>query len=155
MSSTSSTYGPSTAPVSRFRVAWMPIPESAYEANTLGMIRNARTKRPLTPFSDRDGYLLVQILQAGRQGLHYVHRLVLLAFAGGPPTPRHQAAHADGCRQHNAVWNLRWATPRENAADRRRHRAIRKATVSARRRPSHRHQRRHLRTAGRTWRVAR
>ena len=46
MPSTSSTYSPSTAPVSRFRVVWMPIPESAYEANTLGMIRNARTSGP-------------------------------------------------------------------------------------------------------------
>jgi hypothetical protein len=75
--------------------------------------------------------------------------LVLLAFKGHPPTPQHQAAHADGCRQHNDIWNLRWATPQENAADRRRHNVIRntaRVAASARYRPG--------RSTRRGWRVA-
>lgn len=49
------------------------------------------------------------------------HRLVALAFLGAPPTPKHQAAHRDGDRRNNRADNLRWATCRENHADRRAH----------------------------------
>lgn len=47
----------------------------------------------------------------------HVHRLVLMAFVGPPPTHRHQCAHGDGDPANNAVENLRWATCAENHAD--------------------------------------
>jgi hypothetical protein len=128
------------APVSRFPVLWAQIPDSNYEASNIGMIRHVRTKRVLVPWPDRDGYLIVNIRLQGRLRGHFVHRLVLLAFTGEPPTARHQAAHGDGCRQHNALWNLRWATPKENAADKRRHTAMRRVTVCARRKHRRHHQ---------------
>ena len=57
---------------------------------------------------------------AGRQHIS-LHRLVALAFIGEPPSCRHQVAHNDGDRLNNHYTNLRYATPRENAADRVRH----------------------------------
>jgi len=48
-----------------------------------------------------------------------VHRLVAEAFLGEPDDPaRYQVAHNDGDTSNNHVKNLRWATPKENAADR-------------------------------------
>ncbi len=50
-----------------------------------------------------------------------VHTLVCEAFHGPRPTPKHQVAHGDGDRLNNRASNLRWATPKENGADRIRH----------------------------------
>lgn len=46
-----------------------------------------------------------------------MHRLVLEAFVG--PRPRRMVArHLDGDQSNNAVGNLAWGTPSENATDR-------------------------------------
>lgn len=50
-----------------------------------------------------------------------LHRLVCLAFHGLPPSDRHQAAHNDGNKHNCHKDNIRWATPKENQADRKRH----------------------------------
>lgn len=50
-----------------------------------------------------------------------VHRVVLFAFAGPPPTPRHHGAHVDGDKTNNRFENLAWKTPEENEADKRAH----------------------------------
>lgn len=49
-----------------------------------------------------------------------VHRLVLEAFVGMCPD-RMDAAHGNGNRTDNRLENLRWATRRDNLADRVRH----------------------------------
>lgn len=62
------------------------------------------------------GYVMTRI----RGRTYSVHRLVLLTFVG--PCPEgHQACHYDGDRQNNALCNLRYDTPKANAADKRRH----------------------------------
>lgn len=45
-----------------------------------------------------------------------LHRAVLYAFVGPPPTPSHQAAHLDGDPKNNRLDNLEWVTPKENSA---------------------------------------
>ena len=110
--------------------AWAPIPESDHEVSDTGLVRHGKTKRILQATFDRDGYVVVNILQGGSRRPHAVHRLVLLAFVGPPPSPRHQAAHNDGNRANNNVFNLSWLTPAENGRDRRRHNCIR-ATIRA------------------------
>ena len=50
-------------------------------------------------------------------GPRYVHELVLLAFVGPRPSSCHQAAHQNGDGQDNRLENLRWATRKENEAD--------------------------------------
>jgi hypothetical protein len=53
--------------------------------------------------------------------LRTVHQLVLEAFVGPKPSPKHQGAHWDGDLENNFVSNLRWATAKENIADKVRH----------------------------------
>lgn len=50
----------------------------------------------------------------------YVHRLVLLAFAGGCPRGM-ETRHLDGNRGNNSLENLCWGTPAENFSDKVRH----------------------------------
>lgn len=56
-----------------------------------------------------------------RNRWYSIHRLVLLAFVGDPPTTKHVGAHQNGLRSDNRLENLRWATHAENFADRRMH----------------------------------
>lgn len=53
-----------------------------------------------------------------------VHRTVLLLFKGRPPTKKHWAAHWDNNKTNNKLNNLRWATPKENKEDQRRHKTL-------------------------------
>jgi len=103
---------------------WRTIPSwPRYEASSLGRIRravdgyNTKAGRILRPSRMNGGYLAVRL--GGRTC--GIHRLVCEAFHGPAPSPRHQAAHNDGSRNNNVSPNVRWATPKENIADRRRH----------------------------------
>lgn len=65
-------------------------------------------------------YLQVSPMQAGRPRPVAIHRLVALAFLGDPE-PGQEVAHNDGSGTNNHLPNLRWATSKENHADRRVH----------------------------------
>ena len=72
--------------------------------------------RVLAPQKHSQGYQ-----QVGLSGdLWLVHALVLLAFVGGRP-PDKESAHGNGDKTDNRLNNLRYATPLENANDRRLH----------------------------------
>jgi hypothetical protein len=68
-----------------------------------------------------DGYPVVNLCENGKRKMWRVHVLVLLAFNGPPPTPKHEGCHNDGdpsnCRQRN----LRWDTRKGNMADQLKH----------------------------------
>lgn len=100
-----------------------------YEASNLGRLRSIdrlvmhkdgietrRRGQQLRPSPGAGGYLKVKIL--GRTAL--VHRLIMLAFLG-PPAEGMAVAHNDGNRQNSRLDNLRYATHRENCADKNRH----------------------------------
>lgn len=74
------------------------------------------------PFPGSTGipYLALDADQGKRRATG-VNRLVLMAFVGPPPTPKHEAAHWDGDTSNNRPGNLRWATSKENHADKIRH----------------------------------
>lgn len=108
---------------------WKVIPSfDLYEASNLGDIRRIRH-----PSNGRYGVVLSQnhlggggylgvILSMGNiKTVRGVNRLVCEAFHGPPPTFYHQAAHGDGNKYNNRENNLRWATPKENAADKKNH----------------------------------
>lgn len=80
-----------------------------FEASSHGQIRKMPEGRILPQRLTPSGYVTVSC--------GAVHRLVLKAFVGMPPTPEHHAAHGNGVRTDNRPENLRWATPKENQAD--------------------------------------
>lgn len=67
-----------------------------------------------------NGYLIVAVMVGGRARTLPVHVIVAEAWHG-PRPPSHQVAHGIGGPTDNRPSNIRWATPRENAADKRLH----------------------------------
>ncbi len=106
---------------------WKTIPFApSYAASTFGRIKRisgGQGARPLLRKTDLEhtGYLRVRLSENGQRLRVSVHRTILLTFEGEPPTPKHQAAHADNDKLNNRLDNLRWATPRENILDKQIH----------------------------------
>lgn len=66
----------------------------------------------------QSGYRQVKLVHVdGYQIEVRLSRLVLETFVGKAPTQKHQAAHCDNEKLNNKLENLRWATPKENNAD--------------------------------------
>jgi hypothetical protein len=79
----------------------------------------------LNPVTDKNGYKRVKV----GPKLEFVHRLVLLAFAGPCPVGM-VGCHEDGNQSNNNSNNLRWDTQQGNARDREKHaRAQRKLAL--------------------------
>jgi hypothetical protein len=62
------------------------------------------------------GYPAVNLKRGGSKKTAYVHQLVAEAFIG-PCPPGKQVAHRDGNGKRCRLSNLRYATPKENDAD--------------------------------------
>ena len=87
------------------------------ENGTLWRPRKGRLRR-LKQQTNPDGYRRVTLHCGNRKRVsRYVHRLVLLAFVGPCPEGK-EACHNDGNQRNNRLDNLRWDTPKANAADR-------------------------------------
>lgn len=113
---------------------WLPVPDwPTYEVSDQGRMRSVPRRvrngcstrfvreRILAAPINQDGYPCVVLSYRNKQRKYSVHRLVLVAFRGPPNSPSMHGAHGDGNRQNNLLENLRWATPLENSADRKRH----------------------------------
>lgn len=66
------------------------------------------------PMHDLRGYKRCCICRNNKTTLWLVHRLVLTAFHGPPPTPRHEAMHLNNIKSDNRSSNLRWGLHWEN-----------------------------------------
>jgi len=66
------------------------------------------------------GRMLVNLNKDGKDKTYAVHRLVLFAFVGPPPSGL-EGCHYDGNHKNNQLGNLRWDTPKANEADKKRH----------------------------------
>ena len=93
----------------------------AYEVSNDGFVRNIDTGLILKAEVGHLGHLRVTLFSESGRQRHLVHRLVLLHFVGPPPSEKYECAHWDGNPANNLVSNLRWATRKGNAEDRRRH----------------------------------
>ena len=65
-------------------------------------------------------YRVVTLYSDGVKLRRYVHQLVLLSFVGPRPEPHYECCHYNGIREDNSLKNLRWDTPKANAADKKR-----------------------------------
>lgn len=112
-----------------------------YEVGTDGSVwtLHSGTRRPLSLWKNRAGYLTATFKQEGRKRGFLVNRLVLLAFVGQPPPGSNVTRHLNGNPADNRLENLAWGTDQENAEDRIRHGTVlrgercpgRKLTVGA------------------------
>lgn len=110
---------------------WLPVAGfPGYEVSDLGRVRSylrtggggLRRSAPklLTPVTER-GYKKLELWRDGALVTRrHVHRMVLDAFVG-PRKPGFHACHWNGVRDDNRLENLRWGTPKDNAADKERH----------------------------------
>jgi hypothetical protein len=108
---------------------WLPVPgyEGLYEVSSYGRVRRSSKSR-MAPAGyllkgrfTWDGYLEYGLCKQQRYWWVKAHRIVALAFLGPRPFPNAHVAHFDGNKTNNHVSNLRWATPAENEADKKRH----------------------------------
>lgn len=99
---------------------WLPVAGfPAYEVSRRGVVRNAKTKKPLVAtLNEPGGYYRVALYRDGKPFNVRLHVAVLEAFVGPRPSSRHVGAHGpDNDRANCALKNLRWALPEENEAD--------------------------------------
>ena len=69
----------------------------------------------------RYGYPTLKVKKDGKFRTYHAHTLVAKAFLPERPSPLHEVRHIDGNPGNTAVDNLKWGTPVENAADRKKH----------------------------------
>lgn len=98
--------------------------EGLYEINTAGQVislerpkRNTFTAklpyRVLIPLR-REGYEYVVLHKEGEKLDISIHRLMCLTFLPNPENKKF-VNHLNGVRNNNPLWNVEWATPKENA----------------------------------------
>lgn len=105
-----------------------------YEISSLGNLRvcdrhvvtaNGQTRfyrgGRIAPTRNQHGHLKVALVRTpGVKEWRYLHQLVAQEFIGTRPDGQ-EVAHRDGDEQNNDFLNLRYATPKQNNADKRAH----------------------------------
>lgn len=106
---------------------WKEISDApGYWASSLGRIASDTTVRfggcvLKQAFNKTTKRYQVSIPCGGKYKTKPVHRLICSTFHGASPSKKHHAAHWDGNALNNCATNLRWATPKENEEDKKRH----------------------------------
>lgn len=108
---------------------WIVIPgyEGYYEVSNLGNVRSlnrvvirsdGRSKsvvgKNMKSFTSNNGYVKIHLLKNSVQKSHYVHRLVLNSFLNNIKSNELTVNHKDGIKTNNSIFNLEWATQKEN-----------------------------------------
>lgn len=103
---------------------WKPIPNwEFYEVSDRGRVRRAHDHYEIVIFDSPGDRPTVALKWGKREDgkartlRTYVARLMLLAFVGPPPTPKHETRHLDDIADHNVLSNLCWGTHSENMQD--------------------------------------
>lgn len=107
---------------------WRDIPgyEGVYQVSKLGLVKrlkgscntktgtSKRKERILTPGTNTDGYLCVNLSMNKTYKHCRVHRLIAMTFIDNPEY-KPQINHKNGIKYDNWVGNLEWVTASENA----------------------------------------
>lgn len=78
----------------------------------------------------KNGYLYVNLSRNGKGRNFYIHRLVLEVWGDGNPENKPQVNHLDENKDNNEVYNLSWATAKENANFGTRNKRLSKAVLA-------------------------
>ena len=97
---------------------WKPIiidgMKTNYEVSNIGDVRNAITKKILSKYMDKDGYLHSTIVRPNGNQYHPgIHRFVATAFIPNPDN-KPEVNHINGKKYINVDLNLEWSTTSEN-----------------------------------------
>lgn len=95
----------------------IPITHGKYQISNTGKIRSKKKGTEKAPYINENGYLIIGFYnkEKGHTTHYRVHRLVAEAFLENPENKR-TVNHKDGDKLNNCVWNLEWATHKENIA---------------------------------------
>lgn len=107
---------------------WRPVVdyEGLYEVSDRGRVRSLRfgrwgtRQRILRPWTNPDGYKVVELCRRPGSTDKRVHCLVLESFIGPRPDGFY-GCHNDGNPSNNHLGNLRWDTPSSNLFDKVKH----------------------------------
>lgn len=86
---------------------------TVYEVSNTGKVRNSKTGKLLSHYTDKDGYLHTTIMFHGKLRHKGVHRYVATAFIENPEN-KPQVNHINGNKKDNFYLNLEWMTGSEN-----------------------------------------
>ena len=99
--------------LSKVIIMWRKIDNYDYEINELGEVRRIGTTILKSPtFCKNRGYLVVQLWKNNVGRVHFIHRLVAIAFVEGDHSL--SVNHIDGNKLNNAPENLEFITLAEN-----------------------------------------
>ena len=101
------------------KLEWRVVPFAPnYTVSEYGHI--AKDGELLRPFTNQNGYRVAQFSINCKRLRMGLHKVIAIAFLGDCPDGL-QVAHNDGNQLNNHYTNLRYATPKENCADKKRH----------------------------------
>lgn len=88
--------------------------EGLYQVSNFGRVKNIITNLFMKQSVSKNGYLLVNLSKDGKQKVHTVHRLVIIAHIG-KIKDKPFVNHKNGDKRDNRLKNLEWCTKSENA----------------------------------------
>lgn len=71
----------------------------------------------LKQFTDKNGYLMINLWKDGKSKTKKVHRLILETFISPPPYNKSEVLHKDDNPANNYLYNLSWGTCQDNKDD--------------------------------------
>jgi len=93
--------------------------EGLYQVSNKGNVRNLKTKKLVTLYTNAKGYKYVSLYKNHELKIsskrEFVHRLVALAFVPIFSFERNRVNHKDGDKSNNHSYNLEWVTNKENS----------------------------------------
>lgn len=87
--------------------------EGLYAITSCGRVWSYRSKKFLSPYKMKSGYLQVTLANKGNKQKFLIHRLVAEAYLKNPNNYE-EVSHLDETRDNNCVNNLAWVSRSEN-----------------------------------------
>jgi hypothetical protein len=86
-----------------------------YEVSADGWVRTLRFNRIMARHLTHFGYYSTALTDiSGKRRDIFIHRLVIEAFLGPPPSDKHECNHKDGDKANPRLENLEWCTKSQN-----------------------------------------